>query len=55
VGNFTQAKARTFAGRIARQGCGADLPDTESSSVMKGLQFLAKTISEHAPKKGIAI
>jgi hypothetical protein len=34
---------------------GTNLPGTESSSVMKGLQFLAKTISKHAPKKGTAI
>jgi hypothetical protein len=29
--------------------CGANLSDTESSSWMKGLQFLRKTISEHTP------
>src|SRR5882672_5778600 len=44
-----QAKG-CFRGPYCPTSCGANLPNTESSSWMKGLQFLAKTIPEHTPK-----
>jgi hypothetical protein len=55
VDNFHSSESKMLTRAVLPDKVCTNLPGTESSSVMKGLQFLAKTIFEHMPKKGIAM